>query len=45
MTPRAYLSLDRSERAFICAAIQIKIENDKKRENAIKAKQRNPKRR
>ncbi len=36
MLPSQFLALDRQERAFIVAAIEIKIEEDKKREKQIK---------
>jgi len=36
MTPSQFLQLDRQERAFIVAAIEIKMEEDKKREKQIK---------
>ncbi len=36
MLPSQFLTLDRQERAFIVAAIEIKVEEDKKREKQIK---------
>jgi len=36
MLPSQFLALDRQEKAFIVAAIEIKIEEDKKREKQIK---------
>jgi hypothetical protein len=36
MLPSQFLQLDKQERAFIVAAIEIKIEEDKKREKQIK---------
>jgi hypothetical protein len=36
MTPSQFLQLDRQERAFIVAAIEIKMDEDKKREKQIK---------
>lgn len=36
MLPSQFLALDRQERAFIVAAIEIKVEEDKKREKQIK---------
>ncbi len=36
MLPSEFLKLERKERAFIVAAIQIKIEEDKKREKQLK---------
>ena len=38
MKPREFLALDNKEKAFIIAAIQIKIEND--REKAKEAKRK-----
>lgn len=34
--PHEYLELERNERAFVAAAIQIKIENDKKEARKIR---------
>ncbi len=36
MLPSQFLALDRQEKAFIVAAIEIKLEEDKKREKQIK---------
>lgn len=36
MLPSQFLALDKQERAFIVAAIEIKVEEDKKREKQIK---------
>lgn len=36
MLPSQFLALDKQERAFIVAAIEIKVEKDKKREKQIK---------
>jgi hypothetical protein len=36
MLPNQYLKLNRYEKAFIIAAINIKTENDKEREQKIK---------
>ena len=36
MIPSEFLKLERKERAFIVAAIQIKMEEDKKREKQLK---------
>lgn len=36
MLPSQFLALDRQEKAFIVAAIEMKIEEDKKREKQIK---------
>ena len=36
MLPSEFLKLERKERAFIVAAIEIKVEEDKKREKQIK---------
>lgn len=36
MLPSQFLALDRQEKAFIVAAIEIKVEEDKKREKQIK---------
>jgi len=36
MLPSQFLALDRREKAFIVAAIEIKVEEDKKREKQIK---------
>lgn len=36
MLPSEFLKLERKERAFIVAAIQIKIEEDKKRKKQLK---------
>ena len=38
MLPSQYIQLERSEKAFIIAAIQIKIESDKKKAEEAKAK-------
>jgi len=35
MLPSEFLKLDRREKAFIVAAIQIKIEEDKKKEKEL----------
>ncbi|MDR1773046.1 MAG: hypothetical protein LBS02_20800 [Hungatella sp.] len=35
--PHEFLSLDRYERAFIMAAVQLKLENDKKEAQKAKA--------
>lgn len=40
MLPSQFLALDRQERAFIVAAIEIKIEEDKKRKKQIKKPKR-----
>lgn len=36
MIPSQFLMLDRQERAFIVAAIEVKMEEDKKKEKQIK---------
>ena len=36
--PSVFLELDEQEKAFIVAAIQIKMENDRKKEKEIKRK-------
>ncbi len=36
MRPREFVELDRYEKAFIMAAIDIKIENEKKQADKIK---------
>jgi len=38
MLPSQFLALDRRERAFIVAAIEIKMEQDKKEEKKIRKK-------
>ena len=40
MIPSQFLQLDRQERAFIVAAIEIKMEEDKKQEKQIKKPKR-----
>jgi len=40
MIPSYFLALPRKERAFIIAAIEIKMENDKKRQKEIERKSR-----
>ncbi|WP_200801319.1 hypothetical protein [Clostridium sp. Marseille-P2415] len=35
--PHEFLSLDRYERAFVMAAVQLKLENDKKEAQKAKA--------
>ncbi|MBQ9737914.1 MAG: hypothetical protein IJV75_00155 [Alphaproteobacteria bacterium] len=37
ITPRQWEAMDRYEQAFIIAAIQVKIENDKQQEKKAKA--------
>lgn len=39
MPPSVFNALDRYERAFIIGAIEYKVEQDKKREKALNAKQ------
>jgi len=36
MLPSQFLQLDRQERAFVVAAIELKMEEDKKKEKQIK---------
>jgi hypothetical protein len=38
MLPSQYLSLDRNEKAFVIASIQIKTENEKKQADKMKRK-------
>lgn len=38
MLPSEFTNLDKQEKAFIIAAIQIKIENDKKKEKELERK-------
>jgi hypothetical protein len=38
MLPSQYSSLDRHEKAFVIASIQIKIENEKKQADKMKKK-------
>ena len=38
--PSKFLGLERRERAFVVAAIQLKIENDKKQEKEAKRKRK-----
>ena len=40
MLPSMFLGLPREEKAFVVAAIQIKSENDKKRERQLKSKRK-----
>ena len=40
MIPSQFLQLDRQERAFIVAAIEIKMEEEKKQEKQIKKPKR-----
>jgi len=40
MLPSQFLQLDRQEKAFIVAAIQIKLEEDRKREKQLKKPKR-----
>jgi hypothetical protein len=40
MIPSEFLKLERNERAFIVAAIEIKMEQDKKEEKKIKKPRR-----
>lgn len=40
MIPSQFLFLDKQERAFIVAAIEIKMEEDKKKEKQIKKPKR-----
>lgn len=40
MIPSQFLLLDKQERAFIVAAIEIKMEEDKKKEKQIKKPKR-----
>ncbi|KUK71657.1 MAG: Uncharacterized protein XD91_1785 [Clostridiales bacterium 38_11] len=40
MIPSQFLMLDKQERAFIVAAIEIKMEEDKKKEKQIKKSKR-----
>lgn len=40
MLPSQYMKLDRLEKAFVIASIQIKTENDKKKANEAKKKGR-----
>jgi len=40
MTPSQFLQLDRQERAFIVAAIEIKMEEEKKKEKQLKKPKR-----
>jgi len=43
--PHVFLSLPRQERAFIIAAINVRIENEKKKEKELKQKKSSGKRR
>ena len=36
--PSVFLNMDEQEKAFVIAAIKIKIENDKKKERELKSK-------
>lgn len=38
MLPSKFMNLDKQEKAFVVAAIQIKIENDKKKEKEVARK-------
>lgn len=38
MLPSEFTKLDKQEKAFVIAAIQIKIENDKKKEKELERK-------
>lgn len=38
MLPSKFVNLDKQEKAFVVAAIQIKIENDKKKEKEVARK-------
>lgn len=38
MLPSEFIKLDKQEKAFVIAAIQIKIENDKKKEKELERK-------
>ena len=38
MLPSQFLELDEQEKAFIVAAIKMKLENDKKKERELKKK-------
>jgi hypothetical protein len=38
MLPSQFISLDENERAFVIAAIQIKMENDKKKQKEMEKK-------
>lgn len=38
MLPSQYLNLDEEEKAFVIAAIQIKIDNDKKKQKELEKK-------
>jgi hypothetical protein len=38
MLPSQYLSLDKEEKAFVIASIQIKLENDKKKQKELESK-------
>lgn len=40
MLPSQFISLDENERAFVIAAIQIKLENDKKKQKELEKKAR-----
>ena len=40
MKPREFLALDNKEKAFIIAAIQIKIENDREKAKEAKRKRK-----
>ena len=40
LTPSAFLDLPRKERAFIIAAIDIRVEREKKKQKEIERKQR-----
>lgn len=38
MLPSQYMNLDEEEKAFVIAAIQIKIENDRKKQKELERK-------
>jgi hypothetical protein len=40
LTPSQFFNLDRQERAFIIAAIDIQVEREKKKQKEIERKQR-----
>jgi len=44
LTPSAFFALDRRERAFIIAAIEIRVEREKKKQKEIERKSRRGKR-
>ncbi len=38
MLPSVFLNLEKKDKAFVVASVQVKMENDKKRERELKQK-------